>query len=298
MNKVIIITDSTCDLPEELIIKNNIKVLPLHVTFNDSVFDDTKESLPPSKMFEMVNDLGILPKTSGISAFEFEECFRKYIEEGYDIFYTGLSSNLSTTYSQSVLASKEFDEGRIYCLDSKNLSTGTGLLVLKACKYRDRGLTVKEIYDKVSKLVEHVKSQFVVKTMEYLYKGGRCSSLVNHIGKTVRLRPLIVVRDGKMRVGRLNIGLMSKAVTKMAETFIKDSKEIDTDHIFVTYSLEAEDSKEIVINIIKEALPSISSNTLIASNCGNVISSHCGPGCIGILYIMKGDLLDDDLEED
>ncbi len=297
MNKVVIITDSTCDLSKELIKQHDIKVLPLHVVFNDVSYNDTEEEMPTSKMFEMVKELNMIPKTSGISSFEFEEFFKLYLDQGYDIFYIGLSSTLSTTYSQAAIAASELDKDRIFISDSRNLSTGIGLLLLKACRYRDLGFSASEIKRRIDAKISHVKVQFVLHTLEHLYKGGRCGQLINILGKTVRLRPLIVVRDGKMKIGRLNIGLMKKAVNKMANTFIKDFDSSDKDNVFITYSDGAEDLKDMVLDRLNELDIKSKVNNLLVTKAGNVISAHCGPSCIGILYIMKDDLQDDDLEE-
>ena len=144
MNKVVILTDSTCDLSEQIIKDYDIKVIPLHITFgNESLNDGVDIKLP--ELYKRVEETNVMPKTAACAPGEFIEFMEPYINEGYDIFYMGIGGKLSTTYQSFQIAAEEFDEGRCYSADGSNLSTGTGLLILKACKYRDAGMSAKEI---------------------------------------------------------------------------------------------------------------------------------------------------------
>lgn len=298
MNKVVIFSDSTCDLGLELIQEKDIKIVPLHASFGEETYDDGI-NLDSEGLFQKVEEKGILPRTSCTSPQEFIDAFEPYINEGCDIFYTGLSSALSSTYQNALLAAEEFPEDRVFISDSMNLSTGIGLLVLKACKYRDQGMSAKEIKAKIDTVVPRVKTQFVIKTLDYLHKGGRCSTMAAIIGKTLRIRPMIVVRDGGMKVGKKTIGLLKKAIDNMTNIFLKDEPNMDHDYLFVTYSARSEQSREQIDEIFKEKGIFDKVRNVYHTTAGCVISSHCGPGCIGILYIMKGsDLNDEDLELD
>ena len=199
MNKVVIIVDSTCDLPKEVVEEKGIVIVPLTVNFPDATYYDGVD-ITTDKLYELVAEKNTLPKTAAITLGEIYNVFEKYINLGYDIIYTGISSHMSKSYENAVMMSKEFEEGRIEVVDSGNLSTGIGLLVLKACKWRDEGKNVHEIADLMRETVPYVRSQFIVDTMEYLHKGGRCSGIAKLFGTILKIKPLIGVREGKMSV--------------------------------------------------------------------------------------------------
>ena len=190
---------------------------------------------------------------------------------------------MSSSYNNAVLAAREVDPNRIFVVDSKNLSTGIGLLVLKACKDRDNGLSAEEIASNMEKNRELVLSQFAIESMDYLYKGGRCSSLSMIVGSMLRIKPIIQVRDGKMNVQQKPIGKMKRALDKMLEQIINDKDRLDTDHILLTHS-PAPESRDYLLPLLKENFPGVD---IIETVAGCVISSHCGPGTIGILYMVK-----------
>ena len=176
MNKVLILSDSTCDLSQELLEKYDIKIVPLYINLGDNIYQDLVE-LTTEKMYDLIAQNVGFPKSSATTPNDFEEVFRKYIDEGYDILYTGISSTLSCTLQNAYIAKSNFDDDRIYLVDSKNLSTGIGLLVLKAAKLREQGLSAKEIAAELENIVPRVRSQFVIEKLDYLYKGGRCSGM-------------------------------------------------------------------------------------------------------------------------
>jgi DegV family protein with EDD domain len=209
--------------------------------------------------------------------------FEKYIDEGYDIIYTGIGSSMSKSYENAVLMSNEFPEGRIEVVDSKNLSTGIGLVVLKACKWRKEGKNVHEIAELMRETIPHVRSQFVIDTMEYLHKGGRCSGMVRLVGTILKIKPIIEVREGKMEVGAKPRGKIEFGLDKLAEMLAADADNVDLDNVFITHS-EADKSCEYLTEKVKEIVPEAN---VLSSRAGCVISTHCGPGTIGVLYILK-----------
>ena len=282
MNKVVIIVDSTCDLPKDIIEKNDIVIVPLTVNFPDETFYDGVDITTP-ELYKMVSERGILPKTAAITLGEIYNVFEKYINLGYDIIYTGISSHMSKSYENAVMMSKEFDNGRIEVVDSLNLSTGIGLVVLKACKWRDEGKDVFEIASLMRETIPYVRSQFIVDTMEYLHKGGRCSSVAKLFGTILKIKPLIVVREGKMSVGGKPRGKIEACLDKLVDIVIEDKENIELDTVFVTHS-EADYSCEYLTGKVKEVLPEAN---LLTSRAGCIISTHCGPGTIGVLYILK-----------
>ena len=282
MNKVVIIVDSTCDLPKDLIEKNNLVIVPLTVNFPDETFYDGIDITTP-ELYKMVGERGVLPKTAAVTLGEMYNVFEKYINLGYDIIYTGISSHMSKSYENAVMMSKEFPEGRIEVVDSLNLSTGIGLVVLKACKWRDEGKDVHEIASLMRETIPYVRSQFIVDTMDYLHKGGRCSSVAKLFGTILKIKPLIVVREGKMSVGGKPRGKIEACLDKLVDMVIEDKENIELDTVFVTHS-EADSSCEYLSSKVKEVLPEAN---LLTSRAGCIISTHCGPGTIGVLYILK-----------
>lgn len=285
MNKVIVIADSTCDLSPELVEKYNVRIVPLHVSFPAEGVDYLDGvTMTPLKLYDKVKELNQTPKSSAININEMIEYFRPYIEEGDDIIFTGIASGMSSTYNNAVAASKEFPEGRIEVVDSQNLSTGTGLLVLHMCELRDQGKNVHEIAEEVRKLVPLVSAKFCINTMEYLYKGGRCNSLVHWASKAFKLHPVIVVKDNAMAVGKVLVGKYIKAVDAQIKKFMEDLPNIDTSHVFVTDSscMEGEDD-----HIVEELSKKIPLENIHRTHAGCVVSTHCGPKTIGILYILK-----------
>ena len=284
MNKVKIITDSTCDLSKEIIESRDIEVLPLYVNFTDESYKDGV-NISTEELYKLVEKKDELPKTAAIDIVALTDCFKKYLDLGYDIIFTGISRQLSRTYENAIMARDELGADNIYIVDSKNLSTGIGLTVLMACDYRDKGLSAKEIVDEMEVVTDKVKAQFAIETMDYLHKGGRCSSLAKIFGTLLKIKPIIFVREGKMSVGMKPIGKMKVALDKMINMFLEDYKagNVVKTRVFITHSIAIESEK-----YIREKLESeVKDMEIITTVAGCVISSHCGPGTIGILYITK-----------
>lgn len=220
MNKIKIIVDSTSDLTKEYLEENNISVIPLGVTFGDKVYHDGID-ITVKDLYSYVEKNKILPKTSAISVGEFITCFQKYIDEGYDIFYTGISSKMSSSYQNACLASENFEKGRILIFDSLNLSTGIGLQVTRAVELVKEGKNLAEINEELLKIRPLVRSQFLIETMDYLYKGGRCSGVAYFLASALYLKPIIRVVDGGMIVYKKPIGKTIKACNALLEIFKK-----------------------------------------------------------------------------
>ncbi len=284
MNKVKIITDSTCDMGADLAKKYDVEVLPLYVNFTDESFKDGV-NISTEELYKLVEKKNELPKTAAIDIVTLDETFKKWLDQGYDIIFTGISKSMSRTYENAVMAKDELEANNIYIVDSKNLSTGIALTVLKACKYRDEGLSAKEIVDKMLEITDKVKAQFGIETMDYLHKGGRCSSVAKLFGTILKIKPIIFVRDGKMSVGMKPIGKMKVALDKMIDMFLTDYRNgnVDRDKVFITHSIAIESEKYIRERLEAE----VKDMEIISTVAGCVISSHCGKGTIGILYITK-----------
>lgn len=277
-----IITDSTNDLSREILMQQGIEVIPLSVNFSDASYLDGVE-ITTQELYEKVDEKGELPKTAAIPIATFVEVFEKYISQGDEIVFTGISKQMSRTYENAVMAAKEVAEDKIFIVDSMNLSTGIGLLLLKACKYRDAGLSAKQIADRLNQDSQLVLSQFSIERMDYLHKGGRCSSIAKLFGTLLKIKPIIAVRNGKMHVQRKPIGKMKIALDAMIKQIVDDRDRLDTDHVIITHSL-AYDYCDYIYQILRKEFPDID---IICTVAGCVISSHCGKGTIGILYMVK-----------
>lgn len=285
MNKVKVIADSTVDLNKDMYESLDIAVLPLGVNFGEEVYQDGV-TIGPDELYKKVAEKGELPHTAAASPAVIEEEFRKYLDQGCDIIFTGIGGKFSTTIQNANIAKNSIDgaEDRIYILDSANLSSGTGLLVLKMCKLRDEGKSAKEIYDAVLPLVPKVSAQFVVDTLDYLHKGGRCSGATKLFGHLFHVHPVIKVVDGGMIVYKKPRGKLKAGIDEQIAELKNDLPNVDMDNIMITDSGVSEaDKKYFHDEVAKLVDPSIIRHT----RAGCVVSCHCGPGTIGVLYIKK-----------
>ncbi|MDD2433902.1 MAG: DegV family protein [Bacilli bacterium] len=288
MQKIIIFTDSTCDLTKELLEEYDIHVVPLYIEIAGKSYKDGVD-INTEQMYEMVENGVGFPKSSAPTPQDFYDAFLPYINDGFDIIYTGISSNMSSSTNHAEIAKEMFSEAQqehIHVVDSKELSSGIGLLLLKAATWRKQGLDVKTIVMKMQEIVPHIRAQFCIETLEYLHKGGRCSSLTQIFGATFKIKPQIKVVDGNMGVYKKTVGTLSRAVSKMVDEFIDlfDGGDVDPEFVFITHSMSPNQALKIR-DQISEQTPKI--KHLYETNAGVVISTHCGPETIGILYIMK-----------
>lgn len=282
MGMVKIFADSTCDLSRDLIESNNISIVPLYVSFDKNTYKDGFE-MSTKELYSKVNEYNKLPKTSAPSPINFINAFKPFIDEGRDILYIGLSSKLSSTLQNARIAASEFPDAKIEIVDSFNLSTGIGLLVMKAVDLAKENLSVQEIAKKTRELVPKVETAFVPDTLDYLHKGGRCSALQALMGSVLKIRPIIKVVDGGMIVGQKARGKREKILETMLENALKDKGNIDRKRVFVTHTEGLEDASFLK----KELEANLDVEEIIITDAGCVISSHCGPNTVGILYILN-----------
>ena len=279
MNKeVLIVTDSSCDMPQSYLDENNIKFISFNVNLKEKTFLD-RVDINTKEMFKKIDQAKEITKTAAIPPAKYEEFFAQYVND-YDLVYIGLGSGFSSSYNSDSLGAEEFDN--VYVVDSKNLSTGIGLLLNKAVKFKKEGFSAKEIAEKINELVPLVRSQFVIDTLKYLHMGGRCSGTARIFGTALQLKPLIKVTDNKMDVAKKPIGF-KKGLKAMLDCLEDDKDNIDEDMITITHCLADEDAKYLM-----EKIPSIIDHkNIFETQAGCVISTHCGPRTIGILYILK-----------
>lgn len=282
MGSIKIFADSTCDLPPEWIEEYRIGIIPLYVSFSENTYKDGVDLSTP-ELYRKVSETGKLPKTAAPSPADFIQAFTPFVEEGQQILYISLSSELSSTYQNALIAAGDFPEGQVTVFDSLNLSTGIGLQVMKAVHAASEGQSVSEIVKLLHKVRPQVETEFVIDSLDYLYKGGRCSGMQNLVGSLLKIRPVIKVIDGKMTPAYKIRGSREKALDQLLNNALSHLPEMDNDIIFVTHSLADEDAVHL-----KQALEAKTQARIVAtSNAGCVISSHCGAKTIGILYTKK-----------
>lgn len=280
MSKPVFITaDSTCDLPQGLKERFGVKTVPLHVTIGQDNYLDG-ESISPDLIFARYDQEKLLPTTAAVSPQEFEDFFRPLVEAGYEVVHLDISSDLSGTYQNAVIAAQELDG--VYPIDSRHLSTSISLLLLEACRLRDEGKSAGEIAQAVNDLIPKVRTSFVVDTLEYLWKGGRCSGAAAFGANLLSLKPCIEMREGKLEVGKKYRGKINKVYEKYIEERLTGQK-IFGEYVSVVCSdllpQETMDKLEALIQGIQPG------KTVIFARAGSTISSHCGPGTLGVMYI-------------
>ena len=280
--KVKILTDSTCDLSFDDIKKLDMDAIPLYVQFGDETFLDGI-NIDPKSLYDKVEDLQMMPKTAAPSPGDFIKFFQTYIDQDYDIVYMGIGSTLSATYQSATVAKMEFDDDRIFLIDSKNLSSGIALLALKANDLKKQDLSAKDIKAHIDLLVPKVRSQFAIQTLDYLHKGGRASGTQALLGSMLRIKPIIKVTDGKLDVYKKAFGKMSRALDIMLDDYFKEGDQIDQDYVFITHSM----ADKHAVYMKEKVNETLKPKSLFEGHAGCVISSHCGAGTIGILYLLK-----------
>lgn len=278
---IIISTDSTADL-EHLIKENNIPVMPLAVMLEGNEYYDGV-NIDAQKIFESYEASHSLPKTAARAVSDYEEFFTNLTKDGNEVVHISISSDLSVSYNNAVAAANNVSN--VHVVDSRSLSTGIGLLVLKAIDLRNEGFSAQEIFDKITALVPCVHASFVVDTMEYLHKGGRCSGVAAFFAKRFRIHPQIIVKDGKMVVGQKFTGKMRSCLERYVIATLKAYNKPDTTRIFITHSYADEEDVEYVKNLIRGFCPDF--KEIIETHASSTITSHCGKGTLGILYINE-----------
>lgn len=281
MSKIKIITDSASDLPKSYYEANNIDVFHFPITLAGEEYID-QITMTTSLLYDLVDKHGVLPKTAAIGVYQFQQKFEEVLKEYDEVIFIGISSGFSCQVSNANLAAQEFD-GKVKVVDSANLSSGEGLVVIKAVELVNKGLSLEEVYQELLEYIPKVRSQFAIETMEYLHKGGRCSGVVYFIGRGLKIKPIIRVVDGKMIVYKKPIGKMTNALNKLIEIFLEDLPNMDLSCVMVTHSLGHESCKYLKEKLAEHIDPSI----IMETDAGATISTHCGRGTIGILYAVK-----------
>jgi DegV family protein with EDD domain len=277
-----VISDSTCDLSPQLVERYGISIIPLHILLGEKEYEDGK-NIQPDEIFKWSDYNKTTPKTSAPSMETATSVMKPLLEQGHELVCFAISEDMSTSANIMRLTADELDASdRVHVIDSMNLSTGIGLLVIEAAIMANSGANVPEILDKINKLIPLVRASFVVDTLLYLYRGGRCSGLSAMVGSALKLHPMISVVDGKMIAGKKYRGNLSKVITSYTKDLESALKSAKKDRVFITHS---GCDKEIV-DEVKDYLAGLHIFTeILETRAGGVVSSHCGPGTLGVLFI-------------
>ena len=279
--KIKILSDSTCDLPAQLLEKYNISLVPLTVVKDGKEYKDGI-TITPANIFEHVAAGGELCSTSAANIGEYTDIFEKYAGEYDAVIHINLGSGFSTCYQSACLAAEEFDNVRV--IDSKNLTAGQGFVVLKACELAETMDDLDAIVEELNAFTEKVEVSFVVDKLDYLVKGGRCSSAAALGANLLGLKPCIEVKDGKMSVVKKYRGNYAKCLTTYVKERLEGREDIDRSKLFVVQTVVSEEC----YNGVLEAVNTYGNfETVYESTAGCTISCHCGPGTLGILFVRK-----------
>ena len=283
MNDLCIIADSTCDLSPQLILENDITIVPLYVVLGDQSLKDG-EQVAPNDIYAYVTRTGQTPKTAAASLYDFMQAFQEPAAEHKQILFIGISSQMSATIANAMAAANEYPQATIEVVDAGNLSTGIGLLVMRACDMARQGADVHQIAAALRAAVPQVRASFIIDTLDYLYRGGRCTRLQALGANMLNLKPKIVVQDGAMRPDRKYRGRIERCAAIYAQDVIDDMINPDRTRCFVTHSQCEPGIVESVMDVVQA---SGRFDQIIQTNAGCVITSHCGPNTIGVLYIEQ-----------
>ena len=277
-----ITADSTCDLSGELVQRYDLGIMPLHVVLGEKTCRDGVD-ITPRDIFAYVKETGVLPKTGAPSAEEYTEFFTGNLK-GFDaLIHFNISSKASSSHDNAKIASGGFG-GKVFAVDSEALSTGQGLLVLKACDLAAEGKSPKEIVETVNALRPKVNTSFVPDVLDFLHKGGRCS-LATLIGaKALRLHPLIAMKEGQLHAAKKYMGGMKGCLKAYIKDLAEKYPRYDARRCFITHSCCEPELVEMVKAQVKETF---AFEEVLETFAGSVVTSHCGKGTLGVLFISE-----------
>ncbi len=279
-----IVSDSTCDLSPELVERFNIVILPLHILCGDKEYKDGVDITLP-ELFAWADENKTTPKTSAPSMEDAMNLFQPIIDNGDEIIAFSISDTMSTSGNVMRLAAEEIEaEDKITVIDSMNLSTGIGLLVCKCAEFVAEGMTRAETVEKIEALRPYVRASFVVDTLTYLHRGGRCSGVAAFAGSALKLHPRIEVVDGNMQPGKKYRGKYSKVVLDYVKDMEEAMMHADPTRVFITFTGVAKEIEDSVTEYV-ESLNKF--NEICITNAGGTVASHCGYGTLGVLFIVE-----------
>lgn len=275
--KIAISAESAIDMPKELLEQYDIHTVPFTIILGDEQKLDG--DITPPEIFDFVEKTKQLPKTSAVNEQQFSAHFENLLKNYDAVIHFSISSELSSACQNAKKASEQFSNVRV--IDTRSLSTGIAVIALYAQKLNKKGLTLDEICTKVEQKVPHIQISFVLKKLNYLYKGGRCSSLALLGANMLRLRPQIIAKDGKLTSHHKYRGTMENVVTNYCKDTLAEYNTPDKDVAFVTYTVASDEMVENAVSALKNA----GFKTILKTNAGGTVSSHCGEYTLGIIYL-------------
>ena len=283
MKRIRIVSDSTCDLSKDLIEKYDIKIIPLCIILGEKSYFDGVD-ITPDEIYKWSDENKTTPKTAGITFDKLDEIVKPLMDEGDDVVYIGISEAMSSTCNTARVYGEEQENGRLFVVDSKNLSTGIGLQVILAAELRDAGKSAEEIVEEIEKNKDLVRASFVVDTLTFLARGGRCTAVTALMANALKLHPEIVVKDGKMGVGRKVRGKTAVSVSAYVDGLMPSIMNAEPKRVFVTHS----GCDPEIVSMVKDKLLALNYfEEILETQAGGVISSHCGPNTLGVLFYEK-----------
>ena len=278
--RIAISTESTSDLSKELLEQFDIKTVPFHITLKDKTIKDGE--LTTQELFDYVSKTKTLPKTNAVNVYEYEEYFTELRKEYDAVVHISLSSGLTSSTNNAFAGAKAVDN--VFVVDSYSLSTGIGLLAIYARELADAGVPAQEIQKKVEERKAKLQVSFVVERLDYLHKGGRCSAMARFGANLLRLRPRIVVKEGKMGSDKKYRGAMDKVIHKYCRDVLEEFNTPDKERIFITYTSATPE----MVSAAREVLVEAGFKNIYETTAGGTIASHCGAHTLGILYFNDG----------
>ena len=274
-----LISDSTCDLTPELLERYDITLAPLYVT-QDGVTRRDGVDIHPQDIFDHVAAGGSLPSTSAVNIADYQELFSKYAQEYEAVIHFNIGQGFSACHQNAVIAAEDFDN--VYVVDTRNLTMGQGLLVVEAAEAARRGMAAQDIVEMVNGLIDKVATTFVVDRLDYLAKGGRCSSVVALGANLLKLKPCIVLSDGKMAVGKKYRGVFDKVLLDYVRDQL-DAGDYRKDRCVIIHAA----CKPETVAAVHDQVAQYGFDEIIVGQAGCTISAHCGPNTLGVLFLRK-----------
>ena len=281
MAKIKVTCDSTCDLTQELYQKYDIHVVPLGITLGDTLYSDGVD-IGAQEIFAYADAKGQLPKTSAVSPADYENQFRPFVEQGYEVIHISISSEFSACYQNACLAAAEL--GHVHPIDSRNLSSGSGHLAVLAAELAQQGLEADAIVAELEQRKALLDVSFVLQRLDYLSMGGRCPGVVALGASLLKLRPEIRVVEGKMIVGKKYRGDAQRTILDYVKGRLEGRTDVDTHRIFITHAKAPQEIVDQVVTLVRQLHPF---EEVLVTEAGCTISSHCGPDCLGVLFFKK-----------
>ena len=281
-----IIADSTCDLTDEILQRYDIDILPLYIHLGEKEYKDRLE-IQPEDIFSWSNDNNTTPKTAAPSIEDAVEAMKPYVEKGDEILMFAISEDMSATANVMRLAAEHLNyKEHVHVIDSASLSTGNGLLIVEAAIMAENKVPVKEIVDAIEELKPDVRASFVVDTLTYLHRGGRCSATTALAGSLLKIKPSIIVKDGKMDADKKYRGKLNKVILQYVQDMEQELLHAKKDRVFITHS----GCDREIVDSVRAYLESLEHfGEIIETRAGSVISSHCRPGTLGVLFIKESE---------